>query len=534
MSEGPRTRLAYERPETAARLRQVAAQAGLFIEADVDLARGPLDVAGCQMLIFEQSGSPEQAAARVYSLAGANPDLLIVCLVPPPRASVDRELLRAGAFDVLDGGPNLESDLAHTLAAAGRVVSMQRDRHRLSSTLAHQDKIASLGVLAAGVSHEINNPCAAILSNMAAMREQIEAVMSRPRFQRLGAVEEMMADSMEALSDCISAANRIHSIVKTLNVFSRRGDEDASIAIDVNEEVSMVLRLIGKEVKYRSSFEVNLAEKIPRITGPANSVTQVVTNLVVNAMHALESRPQSERRIWVTTQFDEQHVMLEVGDNGPGIASDVLARIFDPFFTTKPIGQGTGLGLSITRQLVQQMGGDIFVDSAPGEGARFSVFFERRQTAAGPPPAAEGVPPTSERLRVLMVDDDLLFLRALQRSLRQEFEISIASTAADALTTLAADRQYDVVVSDVIMPEMDGVAFYRRLAAHHPALAARTMFLTGGVTSEALRQSLAATGRPCLGKPFEVAELTKVIRALGRPDLQREQSGRPVLSLVQT
>ncbi|HEY7955101.1 MAG TPA: ATP-binding protein [Polyangia bacterium] len=515
-----RARIATERPELAVLLRRAAIDVGLPIELEIDLAgdRALDGLDGCSLVLLEQSGPASIATPRIYSLAGAHPDLLIVVVVPAGeiQPDLDAALLRAGAFDVIDDGPGLLPNLRHTAAAARRVVALQDERAQLASELAHQDKLSALGVLAAGVSHEINNPCAAILSNMSVLREQLEAVLQRPRFQRIDALERIATEWIESMGDCISAANRIHSIVKTLNVFSRKTDI-TPVPTDLNEDVRTVLRLIGKEVRFHAGFDVALEAGMPRVLAPPNSITQIVTNLVVNALQALESSATTAPQMTISTAFDEDHVMLEVIDNGPGMTPEVMARIFDPFFTTKSVGRGTGLGLSITRQLVQRMGGEIFVESAPGEGARFTVVLERTAALGQPTSPDLRVLPGTDRLRVLILDDDELILRSMERSLSAHFECMSLPSAQVALERLRFDHDFDVVITDVVMPEMNGIEFYGALQTSHPELAHRTLFISGGITSEALHERVTGTGRPCLAKPVDPQELVRSIRRLGRP-----------------
>jgi signal transduction histidine kinase/ActR/RegA family two-component response regulator len=513
--------LAHQRKETAGIVHQVSANLGFPVEKTIDLSSSRLlaDLGDCQMLLLEQREPIDVVEPRLYSLIGANPDLLLVVIVPHPRErSTDGVLLRAGAFDVIDDGPDLAVALAHTHVAAQRVVALQEERGRLTSELAHQDKLSALGVLAAGVSHEINNPCSAILSNMMVLRDQLEAVLDRPRFHRLDALEEWASDWIDSIGDCISAANRIHAIVKTLNVFSRRSDTTAPMAVDVNDEIRTVLRLIGKEIKFQGAiFEHQLDPRLPRVMAPPNSITQVVTNLVVNALQALEASPQPSPRIWIRTSFDDDHVLLEIGDNGPGMNPDVMARIFDPFFTTKPIGKGTGLGLAITKQLVHKMEGEIFVESEPGEGTRFNVIVPRSPQLDEPLRRDQQTPPQSDRLRVLLVDDDELILRSMQRALSSQFECLGMARAQQALEALRRDQEFDVIISDVVMPEMNGLEFFSRLTQQFPELALRTVFISGGITSDNLRASVTDTGRPCLAKPVDAQELIRTIRRMGKP-----------------
>jgi signal transduction histidine kinase len=472
--------------------------------------------ASCDLLIFEQRDVTDAATPSVYSLTSAHRDLVVVVLVPAPRSRCESSLLQAGAFDVVDDGSELDSQLAHTMAAARRVVALQEERARLTSELAHQDKLSALGVLAAGVSHEINNPCAAILSNIVVIRDQLQALVERPRFQRIEALDSIIGEWAESLGDCIAATNRIQSIVKTLNVFSRKSDTASPIRVELNDEIRTVLRLIGKEVRFQAHFDVLLAPGMPAILAPPNCLTQVLTNLLVNALQALEKTEHP--LISITTDFDDTHVLLEIVDNGPGMSPDVLSRIFDPFFTTKPIGRGTGLGLAITRQLVEKMGGEIFVESEPGHGAKFTVVLERKLALIEGARAERGFgPPQYDRLRVLLIDDDELTLRSMQRSLAPHFECTSLARAELALATLREDSEFDVIVADVVMPDMNGLDFFVQVAATHPELSARTLFISGGITSEALRARVSDTGRPCLAKPVDVQELIRTIRRVGRP-----------------
>jgi CheY-like chemotaxis protein len=206
--------------------------------------------------------------------------------------------------------------------------------------------------------------------------------------------------------------------------------------------------------------------------------------------------------------------MLEVVDNGPGIAAEHLEKIFDPFFTTKGVGEGTGLGLSITRSLVQKAGGEILVESAPGEGARFRLVFERPEasvTISSPPPS---LPPATNRLRVMIIDDDELTLRSIERSLGSDFECIAVSEARRAIELLGRDSHVDAILTDVVMPVMNGFEFYGALAESNPRLAERVVFLSGGITSETLRKRIESTGRRFLGKPLDLQELVQTIRSL--------------------
>lgn len=520
--------LAWDHPALLPVLEEAIASATFTIEHTCHINELPADLVGCHLMIVDQSQSVAPATRHLYSLCEANPETIIVVIVKD-RSLVERELLGAGVFAVMDSHTEIVRELSAASAAADRLLAMQEKQKHMSANLAHQDKIAAIGVLAAGVSHEVNNPCAAIISNVSSLREDLESLMRRPRAQRLQALDDFAAEAMAALSDCIGAGHRIADIVNTLNLFSRKDDTPEVVPLDVNHEVQIVLRLLGREVKYQATFNVELGEDLPKVAGPRNSLAQVLTNLVVNALDATSAMPKANRKIWIKTLCDADFVVLQVGDNGPGISLESAPRVFDPFFTTKAHGEGTGLGLAITRQLVQQMNGEIMVESAPGEGATFTIFLERSASVSTVAPPAASQPPSTDRLRVLLVDDDPFFPPALARVLGRQFELQTAQSPTEAKTLLHDDENFDAVLVDVIMPEMDGVGFFTWLSRQHPALRTRVVFLTGGITARALTEALQATLRPCLTKPVDHQELVALIRGLVRDDKLAATGSHPAV-----
>jgi len=506
--------LAFQSGAVGARLRRAIDSAGARVQSCVDLSGGSLDPQGASVLFIEDRDDRDTISARVVTLAGVHRDTLLVLIVEP--SAWDPRLFGDGAFDVICDGPDLERDVTRTLALAARVLTMQRERIRLANDMAHQDRLSALGLLAAGVGHEVNNPSAAILANVELIRDQLEATLTKPRYQQADALNSVAGEWLEALGDCLGASRRIVSIVRSLNVFSRRGEDLSPRVVNINEEISTVMRLIGKEVHFQSHVELDLDSTLPSIFTTPHAITQIVTNLVVNALQALESVPREDRRLVVRTSFDDESVLIEVNDNGPGIPAEHMDRIFDPFFTTKGVGIGTGLGLSITRQLVQRAGGEVMVESSPGTGASFQIVFERPDPATMPSSRASRLPPASDRLRVLVVDDDELLLRSLKRLLDGQFEIVPAKSASHALRLLAEDDRLDVILTDIVMPDESGVDLFDQLEVRFPRLAKRTIFISGGIRSEELRARIERTGRPFVAKPIEIRELARLVRAVER------------------
>jgi signal transduction histidine kinase/CheY-like chemotaxis protein len=508
--------VAYERTETLERLRALSPRAGFVIAGSDHHGSVMMPPSPAPVLLLEDLSGTDALFVRVQAAASHDPELLVVPLVRSPRRDTDAMLFDAGAFDVIDDGPDMEAQLLRMASLAQRFARLRQEHARLREVLAHQDRLSAVGLLAAGVGHEVNNPNAAILANLEVIRNQLENVLSHPRFQQVDLLHDISSDLLEALGDSIGASRRITAIVHSLNIFSRKAEDGVARPLNINDEVNTVLRLVGKELRFQAHTELDLATSMPPIVAQPHAMTQVVTNLVVNALQALESKRREERCLTIRTRFDDDSVMLEVADNGPGVAPENIGRIFDPFFTTKATGAGTGLGLAITRELVQKNGGEIFVDSELGRGATFRLVFERIPEVAVTKRPVSRMPPANERLRVLIVDDDEMLLRSIVRTLANQFECIPRSSAARALQFLREDDRIDVVLTDIVMPVTNGLELYRQLESEFPALAARTIFLSGGIRSEELRATIADTGRPTTAKPFEIAELMRLIRAIER------------------
>ena len=298
-------------------------------------------------------------------------------------AGTTRTLLtRRAVFPGPDGHPALVS-----------VIRDLTERKRLETQLRLADRMTSMGTLAAGVAHEINNPLAYVTANVAYLSEQLAEDTLPP---------ESLSEMREVLAETQEGALSIRSIVRDLMSFSR-GDEERLGPVDLHQVIERAGRLVRNELqRYCAQLERAL-EPVPRVQGNASRLGQVMVNLLVNALQAFpEHRPECNR-IRVSTRLEApRHVVIEVEDNGKGMSQDVLQRIFDPFFTTKPVGVGTGLGLAICHTIVESMGGRIDVRSTPGCGTTFRVILsaaEEEDTvegSPGPPPLAGE--PRPERL----------------------------------------------------------------------------------------------------------------------------------------
>src|SRR6266511_3312883 len=356
------------------------------------------------------------------------------------------------------------------------------------------DRMASVGTLAAGVAHEINNPLAFILANLEFALTELRVAAADPEVLR-------------ALGEARDGGLRVREIVRDLKAFSR-ADAEAHETLDLRRVLQSALGLAQNEIRHRARLEVEVGD-IPHVTGSEHRLGQVFLNLLINAAQAVPDGRAAENLVRaVTATAPDGRALVEISDSGSGIAADVLPHIFDPFFMTKPVGVGTGLGLSICHGIVSGLGGEILVESAPRKGSSFRVFL---------PPAAAGS--AALRGKILVVDDEALVARAVGRILSSQHEVVTRTSARAALADVAgAGGGFDLVLCDLMMPDMNGMEFHARLREIAPALAERTLFLTGGAFTASAREFLARVPNPRIEKPFEPDALRAfVARVLGHP-----------------
>ncbi len=396
-----------------------------------------------------------------------------------------------------------------------RDVSEQR---KLQEKMALTDRMASLGVLAAGVAHEINNPLTYVLSNADLAREQI--VQVRDALARVAATSgadpgpwhRSLAEVEEWLGEIHLGAERIRRIVNDLRVFGRPDDGEESG--DVVAAIEWALRVSDAQIAQRAQL-VRELRPVPRVRGSDARLGQVFLNLVLNAIYAVPEGDPGTHTIFVSTHKDEKgDVIALVRDTGAGMPPDVVKRIFEPFFTTKPTGSGTGLGLSICHRIVTAIGGELTVESAMGRGSAFKVRLPALQTA---PPSVRPVraPATGRCGRVLLIDDDDLVAGAMARMLRPHEVVKVGS-GSDALERLKEDQSFDVLFCDLMMPGMTGMDLHKALAASEPELARRMGFMTGGAFSDRARDFLESVRNVRVVKPVRAQELKDLVETFLR------------------
>lgn len=430
--------------------------------------------------------------------------------------------LLSGALEAVLGAGETSSHEIMVTGAAGRTESYSRrmspvfsegqatgaividriitEEKKREAQLIVSDRMASIGTLAAGVAHEINNPLAAVIANV-----EIAAAESTILAARSGD-----ASMSECLNDALEAAERIRLIVRDLKVFSR-SDEDSTGAIDVHSVLESTLRVAWNEIRHRARL-VKDFKAVPLVDGNKSRLGQVFLNLIVNAAQAIPEGRVDGNEIRVTTRTEAGMVAVDVADTGAGMSDETRRRLFTPFFTTKPVGVGTGLGLSICQRIVSGMKGQLRVLSRQGAGSTFTVVL--------PPsvPVPVAIPATgksgrvaSRRGRILVVDDDRVVATVIQRSVGGEHDVVATLSAADALALVRGGELFDVILCDLMMPQMTGMDLHAALVGSHPEQARRMIFLTGGAFTSGAREFLDATPNLTIEKPFSVRQLRALV-----------------------
>ena len=397
-----------------------------------------------------------------------------------------------------------DDDGAVRLEALVRDVSERKKLDDETRDIYHQllqaEKMAALGQTISGVAHELNNPLATILS-------------WADRLSQRTALEEPVRRGLDTI---LSEAERAARIVRNLLTFARKRQTTRAM-VDINQVVRETLALRSYEQRVSNITVIEaLAAGLPQVFADGHQVQQVLLNLVINAEQAMLSA--NGRGVLVVRTWhdaDQESVILEINDDGPGVPDDLQPKIFDPFFTTKEVGKGTGLGLTVAYAIVQEHGGRIRLESRTDSGASF--FVELPVTGEQLPPGPrraqiDGPTEAVARASILVVEDEAHLATAVVDALRDAgYLVEHAGDGEEALVRVNS-QAFDLVVCDLKMPRLDGKAFYRILSTRQPRLSTRVIFVTGDVAGTEAERFLQESGCRWLAKPFRLGDLLRAVR----------------------
>lgn len=422
------------------------------------------------------------------------------------------------AIGVILGALSAQQNFArNTLERVNNELTYEMNqRSEMQARVVRSERAASMGSLAAGMAHEINNPLTYVIGNLELLKTYLPQGMESDS-------EETRLEAEAMLSEAVEGAYRVASLVRDLKTFSHTSEEEMA-SIDLGETIDRATKMVGNEIRHRARLEIECPAGV-NVLGNQGRILQVVINLLTNAAHAIEPGSVESNTIRLSVSSREGRVLLKVMDSGSGIDPDLSERIFEPFFTTKAVGFGMGMGLSITRNILHSMGGTIDLEYSSSEGTAFVVAFPPFSEGAA---EAEGedrgrIPGPRPRLRILVVDDEESVLRYLAVSLSHHDVTT--EVDGDAAVERATEGTFDIILCDLMMPRKTGMEIHADLQQRRPAMADRMIFMTGGIFVEEAADFLSGLSGRWVEKPIDFGELEGRIWArMEAPELEQPVS----------
>jgi len=412
----------------------------------------------------------------------------------------------------------LKSESGKTIGVVGteRDITQQK---LMDARLLVADRMASVGILASGIVHEIKNPLAALAANVELALSEVSSLAAAG-----GGTERRLVDRLQAeLSDADECSGRIRHVVNDLDVLSRTDSVEIK-SVDLAGALETALRITAHQTRHCASIVRELGA-VPPVLGDEARLGQLFRNLIMNAVQSIPPGDADHNRITITTsaQESEQRVVIEVRDTGRGMDPEVARRMFTPFSTAKPVGHGIGLGLAICHRIVSSLGGRISARSTPGEGSVFRVELPSaagaRESAAPTQAAARSAAPSrppveraARRGRLLLIDDDRLVLKLLTRLFEPEHDAVATLSASDALDIVCEQGPFDLIFCDLMMPNTSGMTFFEKLAKSAPEAADRVVFMTGGAFNPEAQRFLSNVPNAHVAKPFDLDAVRALVQ----------------------
>jgi PAS domain S-box-containing protein len=412
--------------------------------------------------------------------------------------------------NVLSRGKCEVSEDGRPLAVFG-VFQDVTERKQLHERVVHSERMATVGTLAAGVAHEINNPLTWVIANLDAIDRAIGGLRLPPGSEDADEVEQVSKMILEAQQ----GADQVKRIVRDLLTYSRSQPEQLE-GVDVHEALDIAVNIATNQFKYRAHLVRDYGH-VPAVVADESRLTQVFVNLIVNAAQAIPERrshgydQDREGAIELRTSVDpDGRVRVSVKDNGLGMPEAVKVRVFDPFYTTKPVGVGTGLGLSISNNIIKSFHGEIQIETEEGKGTVVSVILPAAPDGSGTYSTRVEVEPHA---RVLVVDEAGQLGRPLSRMLGTGYEVISLRTGRDALSFIDSGDPIHAILCDVSLGDTTPMDFYRNVQRRAGALAGRMAFIVGDEPDDVM-ELIERSGLPYIGKPIEPSMLRELVERL--------------------
>jgi PAS domain S-box-containing protein len=468
------------------------------------LGRGPLDIWGSVL------GGAMQTAMR--------------------RALAGERTMHEWSIELSDTTLHYQTAYSALKSESGQIIGVvgtERDvtsQKLTDARLLAADRMASVGILASGIVHELKNPLAALAANVELALGEVNAWGELDMNTNLSLKTDLEAsseqrgfDRMRAeLRDAHECSGRIRDVVNDLDVLSR-SDVVEAVPVNIKAVIEDALRITANQTRHSATI-VKRYTSVPCVLGNESRLGQLMRNLIMNAVQAIPPGSADHNQITLALSADPSgRVVIEVTDTGVGVDANVARRLFTPYFAVNPVGRGISLELAICQRIVSALGGRISARSGPSEGSTFRVELPSAHISAAPSDPAQPTPASVDhdvrRGRLLFIDDDTLVLKLLTRLFEADHETVATHSASDALTIVAEQKAFDLIFCDVMMPNTSGIAFFEKLAQIAPELSDRVVFMTGGAFNSVAQQFLAQVPNPHVAKPFDLAAIRALVQA---------------------
>ena len=412
----------------------------------------------------------------------------------------------AGALTAAVALLQLKLEATHAKRAVDR---MQRSQRTMEARLVEIERQSTVGTVASAVAHDLSAPISALLMEIAELRDRVTYLAGFLPASNV-IVRNVLDDIRALVSHCTDSSERARSLLLDFRAAAHNGSDRSSppsVGVNVGDALRSCVKLLSPLSRDKTRIDLSIEPDLPVIAGNRKRLEQAFTNILSNAIDASSVREAFAGRVEARARRSGSDILVEIWDNGVGMAPEVKAQIFEAFFTTKGAENGTGLGLPIAKDAVEGHGGTIVCESEPGRGALFRI-----QLPITPVPAHAA--PSQARRRVMVVDDDDGVARALERILRSDYEVSVARGGEQAVELITTVGPFDAMIVDIAMPGMDGPHLYEHIRVQWPGMERKIIFATGGAFTAASRAFLASVPNSRFEKPITREELRPLVQSV--------------------
>jgi PAS domain S-box-containing protein len=401
-----------------------------------------------------------------------------------------------GSSLIYDSAGNVMGKVLLVRDVSDRVKATQ-EKNEMESKAHLASRLATVGQMAAGICHEINNPLTAVLG-----------------YSDLLTTQDLPEDIKQEFEYIREGSRRIANIIRQLLAFSRETKPERKM-VDINDIVENMLKLREYELRIANiTVLTELAPDLPFTLADAGQLQQVFINIVLNA-EAEMKLAHGQGTLLIKTEYVDDTIRILFKDDGPGIPNENMDRIFEPFFTTRKVGEGTGLGLSVCHGIIKEHNGRIYVRSEQGKGATFIVELplliesKRQEMPSTAPQEVQQI--CTRKGNILIIDDEPRLLQFLERFLTTKgHDVDAVDNANDALRAFN-NKRHDLILMDILMPEIGGIELYKEFERTDKSVADRVLIMTGDILGKSTRTFLSKTSAPYIEKPFDAdALMTKI------------------------